>query len=167
MSQPVIEPATQADLEAVTELWVQLARSQRKHGSAVRAESNRETMRETLAAHRHADGLHVARVDGTVVGFASFSLEHGSLSLDTTRGVLSNLYVVPSYRNRGIGEALLESVESSLAAKGVETLLLEVMADNESARRFYREHGYDAFRIGMSRSIDEPSENDTHSKGDR
>ncbi|WP_265111405.1 GNAT family N-acetyltransferase [Halosolutus halophilus] len=164
--EPLIEPATPDDLETITELWVRLARGQREYGSAVRAAPNREAMRETLAAHLHADGLLVARVDGAIVGFASFSIERGSLELDATRGVLSNLYVEPAHRDRGIGTALLAAAEESLAARGAEELLLEVMADNEAARRFYRSQGYDSFRIGMSRSIADRSENDTHSKED-
>ncbi|MFC4543575.1 GNAT family N-acetyltransferase [Halosolutus amylolyticus] len=165
-SEPAIEPATRDDLETIAELWVRLARGQREYGSAVRAGRNRETMRETLGAHLHADGLLVARVEGTIVGFASFSIERGSLDLDTTRGVLSNLYVEPAHRGRGIGTALLTAVEAELADQGAETLLLEVMADNEDAREFYRTQGYDEFRIGMSRSIGDRSENDTHSKED-
>ncbi len=167
MVPPAIEPATQRDIEPITELWVRLARGQREYGSAVRAEQNRETMRETLAAHCHADGLYVARTDGNIVGFASFSIEHGSLTLDRTRGVLSNLYVEPASRGQGIGGALLDAAESALAERGAETLVLEVMADNEDAREFYRSKGYDAFRIGLAQPIDDRSENDTHSKEDR
>ncbi len=167
MTQPVIEPATQADIEPITALWVDLAHGQREYGSAVRAVPNRKTMRETLAAHLHVDGLLVARLDGDIVGFASFSVQQGSLELDATRGLLSNLYVLPAHRDRGIGSKLLTAVEDALADRGVEHLLLEVMAGNEHARRFYRSHGYEPFRIGMCRSIDRQSENDTHTKEDR
>ncbi len=95
----IVEPATPDDLEAITELWVRLARDQCSHGSYVRPDPNRTTMRETLAAYQATDGLLVARVDGEIVGFASFSVEHGEL--EATRGSLSNLYVEPDYRGRG------------------------------------------------------------------
>ncbi|WP_247000213.1 GNAT family N-acetyltransferase [Halosolutus gelatinilyticus] len=164
--QPTIEPATRADLDAIAELWVRLARSQRDHGSYVRAGANRTAMRDTLAAHLHTGGLLVARADDDLVGFATFSIERGSLELDATRGLLSNLYVEPDYRDRGIGAALLEVAEEKLADRGAEVVILEAMADNEAARRFYRDRGYDTYRIGMARSIDDSSENDTHSKED-
>ncbi len=168
-SQPTIERASQDDIEAVTTLWVRLARDQRTYDSSVRAVANRETMRETLAAHQINDGLLVARLGSTVVGFASFAVEHGSLELDATRGHLSNLYVDPAFRNHGIGTALLEAVEDALADQGIDILLLEVMADNEAARRFYARKGYDDFRVTMQRSLEgeDSSENDTHSKEDR
>ncbi|AEH37761.1 GNAT family N-acetyltransferase [Halopiger xanaduensis] len=169
-----IEPATSDDVEAVAELWVRLARGQRAYDSYVRADANRNRMRETLAAHQATDGLLVARAgaDDTLVGFVSFSLEHGTLELDATRGTISNIYVEPTHRGRGIGAALLEAAEDALADRGAEVVILEVMADNEAARRFYREQGFDAFRVTMERSLadrDEQavqSENDTHSKED-
>ncbi|MFC4437393.1 MULTISPECIES: GNAT family N-acetyltransferase [Natrialbaceae] len=164
--RPAIEPATQDDLEAITELWVRLARDQRDHDSFVHADANRETMRETLAAHAHTDGLLVARDDGRVVGFTSFSIERGALSLDATRGVLSNIYVDPAYRERGAGTALLEAAEGALREQGAEVVILEVMADNEAARRFYEQREYETYRVAMKRSLGNPSENDTHSKED-
>lgn len=161
-----VEPATTADIDAITELWVRLARDQRRHDSAIRAEPNRDRMRETLAAHCAAGGLLVARVNGSLAGFASFSVEQGTLELDTDRGMLSNLYVEPPYRDRGVGTALLEAAERTLAEQGADVMVLEVMAANDAARRFYRERGYDPFRVGMRRSLDDRSENDTHSKED-
>lgn len=148
-----IEPAGSDELDTVTDMWVSLARGQRSYDSAVRTEANRERMRETLAAHAAADALLVARLDGTIVGFASFSIEHGALELDVTRGTLSNIYVEPAHRGNGIGTALLEAVESALEARGVEVVLLEVMAANEAARRFYRARGYGPHRLTMGRSI--------------
>ncbi|WP_254768352.1 GNAT family N-acetyltransferase [Salinilacihabitans rarus] len=164
LEEPTIEPATPADVETIADQWVRLARGQRGHGSHVLADGNRETMRATLAAHRLDGGLLVARLDGDVVGFASFTLERGALELDATRGVLSNLYVDPGHRGRGIGSALLGAVEDALVERGADVLALEVLADNEAARRFYRREGYEPYRVAMQRRL--PRENDTHSKED-
>lgn len=160
--EATIEPASLADLDALAELWVRLARDQRDHDSFVRAEPNRETMRETLAAHLHTNGLLVARVEGSIVGFVSYSVERGSLELDTTRGLLSNIYVEPAYRGRGVGTALLEAAETALHERGATVVVLEVMAANEAARRFYERHGYDTYRIAMYRSLQDRPKNDTH-----
>ncbi|MFP8956735.1 GNAT family N-acetyltransferase [Natrialbaceae archaeon A-CW3] len=159
-----IEPALPGDLEAVTELWVRLAANQRQQGSHVRAEPNRETMQALLGAHQVDGGLLVARDRESIVGFASFSVEHGSLELDCTRGLLSNLYVEPSRRGQGIGSQLLDAVESDLVDRGVDVVTLEAMADNESARQFYQQAGYTPFRVGFERRLVESTENDTHSK---
>ena len=166
-SRPTIERASPDDIEAVADMWVRLARDQRRYDSYVYADANRETMRETLAAHQVNDGLLVAREGDSVVGFASFSIERGSLDLDADRGLLSNIYVEPGARGQGLGTALLEAAEDELAAQGAEVVVLEVMARNEAARRFYDRHGYETYRVAMERSLDDDrSENDTHSKED-
>ncbi|PCR90536.1 GNAT family N-acetyltransferase [Natrinema ejinorense] len=164
--QPTIEPATRDDIDTVADLWVRLARDQRQHDSAVRPEANREAMRETLGAYLVNDGLLVARLGDRIVGFASVSIERGTLELETTRGLLSNIYVEPAARDRGIGSALLEAAEESLLEQGADVMLLEVMADNGGARQFYRRNGYDEFRVTMRRSLADRDENDTHSKED-
>lgn len=165
-NEPVIEPATAADLDSIVTHWVQLARGQQEYGSYILPEQNREAMHEILAAHSFDGRLLVARVDGTVAGFASFSVEQGSLSLSSTRGFLSNLYVRPAYRRQGIGTALLNAVEDALVERGADDLILETMADNEPARQFYRRAGYESFRVAMERSLSDQEENDTHSKGE-
>lgn len=162
--QPEIEPATQAELETIADWWVRLAREQREHGSHVLPEPNRETIVDVLGAHRIAGGLLVAKLDDEPVGFASFTMERGSFELDVTRGFLSNLYVTHAYRNRGVGTALLEAVESELASRGAEVLALEAMANNEAARRFYRRNGYEPYRVAMERRLAGEHENDTHTR---
>ncbi|SFS78639.1 GNAT family N-acetyltransferase [Halostagnicola kamekurae] len=166
VDEPVVEPATTADLEAIVDYWVALARDQREYGSYILPDRNRDAMREILAAHSFDGRLLVARVDDTVAGFASFSIEEGALSLSSSRAFLSNLYVRPAYRDRGIGTQLLRAVENAAAARGADDLILETMAGNEAARRFYRRAGYEPFRVAMERSLSDRTENDTHSKGD-
>ena len=163
---PVVEPATPDDLDHLADCWVSLAREQRDHGSHIRSEANRTTIRTILAGHLSTDGLLVARLNGEIVGFASFSVERGSFALDASRGLLSNLWVDPDHRNREIGAALLAAVERRLTDRGVEVCKLETMVGNEAARRFYRRHGYERSRIVMERRLNDGRKNDTHSKDD-
>ena len=165
-TSPTIEPAGDEDLTTITDLWVRLADEQRAYDSHVLPEENRGTIRETLAAYRVNGGLLVARLEDETVGFASFTVEQGTFELDTTRGMLSNLYVRPDYRGEGIGTALLEATEEALEDRGVDVVALEAMAANEAALRFYRRNGYGTHRVALERTIDR-SENDTHSKEER
>jgi len=52
------------------------------------------------------------------------------------------LDVDATHRRRGIGTALLEKLESNLAARGVRSILLETASDNEAAVAFWKRHGY-------------------------
>jgi ribosomal protein S18 acetylase RimI-like enzyme len=156
-----IEPGTVADADAVADLWVSLADEQTQYGSHVLPERNRSSIRDEVARHAVSDRLFVARED-RVAGFVTFSVSDGGYGLDVQKGVVENIYVAPEYRGQGVGSALLDCAERRLAARGVDRVGLEAMADNEDARRFYRRHGYDVHRV----ELEKPVENDTHSKED-
>jgi len=168
-----IEPVDAVAVDAVVELWVDLAAGQRAHGSHILPAPNREAVRESLARHAVAGRLRAARCDDEVVGFVSFALERGAYESDETRGIVHNVYVAPDHRDRGIGGDLLAAAESALADAGASVVALEAMAANDGARRFYRRHGYAPHRVELERRVVDdrtdpasPGENDTHSKED-
>jgi len=161
MEGVIIEAADADESEEVASLWVNLAAGQRGFGSHLLAEANRGQIREAIVRHIVSNTLVVARDDG-IVGFAMFTVESGGYTQDRTRGIVENLYVEPAYRDGGVGTRLLAAAETRLKERGVDTIALEVMADNEDARRFYREHGYEPHRVELEKSV----ESDTHSKGD-
>ncbi|WP_254862862.1 GNAT family N-acetyltransferase [Halovivax gelatinilyticus] len=164
--QPVVEPARADELDRLIECWLQLADEQRVHGSYVQVESNRSVVREVLSGHLITDGLLVAKIDDEIAGFVSFAIERGSFDLTDERGTVSNLWVDPQVRNRGIGRQLLEAAEAELADRGASVCQLEVLAGNESARRFYRRIGYEPRRLTLDRRLDDRDQNDTPSKVD-
>lgn len=52
------------------------------------------------------------------------------------------LDVAEKERRHGVGTALLGTLESNLAARGVRSILLETAIDNEAAVAFWKSHGY-------------------------
>jgi [ribosomal protein S18]-alanine N-acetyltransferase len=52
------------------------------------------------------------------------------------------LDVVEKARRRGIGSALLQTLEANLAARGVRSVLLETATDNQAAVAFWQQRGY-------------------------
>ncbi len=78
--------------------------------------------------------LTLALVDDTPAGFAM------------TRSVADEaelllLGVAPAFRRRGVGTALLRSVEADCSVGGIATLHLEVRANNDAVR-LYTGHGF-------------------------
>jgi ribosomal protein S18 acetylase RimI-like enzyme len=138
----------------VVDLWVDLATGQREYGSHLRADANRTRIRESVVRHIVTDSLLVAVDDGELVGFVMFGVESGSFEQDVTRGVVENLFVAASHRRDTVGKQLLDAADAALADRGVEVVGLEVMADNEDARAFYRANGYEAHRIELEKPID-------------
>ncbi len=171
-----IESAVLADVDALADLWVSLARGQRAYDSHLLADENRTPIRESLAQHVVGDGVVVARAagggdegsgtdgagDGALVGFAMFGLEQGDYEQTVTRGVVHDIFVVSERRGEGIGSALLARAEEGLAGFGADVFSLEAMATNDDARRFYERHGYRTHRVELEKS----AQNDTHSKED-
>ena len=159
----VVEPGSTADVAAVADLWVELAEGQRDFGSHLFAAENRDRIRDAVARSAVAGELLVARTEGDemartsrggIVGFLMFAIESGTYEQDVTRGVVQNIYVVADARSEGIGSDLLAEAERRMAAGGAEIVSLEVMADNDAARRFYHRHGYSPHRVELEKSVE-------------
>ncbi|SMO61641.1 GNAT family N-acetyltransferase [Halorubrum cibi] len=172
--EPRIVAATVDDVDAITDRWVALARGQRRHGSTLLASANRAAVREWVARSVVTGELLVARdgekgggendgnggrsndgadAEDPIVGFVAFSIERDGYERDRTRGVVSNLFVTPERRGEGIGTALLAAAERELADAGADAIALEALADNERARSFYADHGYDLHRVELRKEI--------------
>ena len=150
-----ISAADTGDADRLADLWVDLAADQRRYGSRLEAEANRETIHETMLRHAVTDTVLVARLEGATVGFVTFGMESGRYDQDVTRGSIHNVYVEPSDRGVGIGGALLAAAERELEAVGVEAVALEAMARNDAARSFYARHGYAPHRIELEKPIND------------
>ena len=69
------------------------------------------------------------------------------------RGRISELVVSASSRSTGIGTKLLSSMEEYLYSVGCKDILLGVFAYNETAKNFYKKHGYHPRTIEMTKSL--------------
>ena len=97
---------------------------------------------------RVADGLFfVALEEDTVIGTVM-------AGYDGHRGWIYSLAVLPAYRKRGIGTALLEHAEKKLANLGCVKVNLQVMEGNETVVGFYHANGYSTEnRISMGKRL--------------
>jgi GNAT superfamily N-acetyltransferase len=95
----------------------------------------------------------VANLDGQAVAYLLavyvFSLEHLGLTAE-----IDEFFVLPSARDRGIGEALLGLAEAEFVRRGCTHVSLQLGRGNEQARAFYRTRGY-AERAGYE-LLDKP-----------
>ncbi len=74
---------------------------------------------------------------------------------DGHRGWVHLVAVRPSYRRKGIGEALMREVEKGLARIGCTKLNLQVRSTNQEVVAFYRKIGYQVEdRISMAKRLD-------------
>ncbi|MGM0372234.1 MAG: GNAT family N-acetyltransferase [Halobacteriota archaeon] len=154
-----VSPAESADLDAVLECWVDLVQGQRAYGSHIEGEANREAARDLLGQYIAGEMLAVARraVDDAeeITGFVMFYRDQGLFEESVHRGVIENVYVVPSARGDGVGSALMDYAETELADRGVEVVGLSAMAENRTAREWYRSRGYEEHRVVMERQLED------------
>ncbi len=134
-TQPIFRPATMADAEAVSEVyltsrkelvpWAPLAHSDR---------AVREWLRDHLIP---AGRVTVAVQNGAVVGMMA-------LSDDGTTGWIDQLYLHPHAVGRGMGTALLARAKTELGPP----IRLYTFQASAGARRFYERHGFSAIAFG-------------------
>lgn len=132
MNEPVITRLKSADLEAVTPL---ITAQLREHGIASSPADLLAVMRSVLARPEQGFLLLASCADAPVgVAYAAgiLSLEHGGPS-----GWLEELYVMPEWRDRGLGSLLLEKVLTTAAQLGWRALDLEVDAAHERVMALY------------------------------
>jgi ribosomal protein S18 acetylase RimI-like enzyme len=87
----------------------------------------------------------LAFADGKPVGLAVCFF---GVSTFRARPLLNihDLAIIPEYRGRGVGRALLSEVEKRAVHKGCCKLTLEVQEDNARARALYQSFGFGDFR---------------------
>ncbi|MGC4075367.1 MAG: GNAT family N-acetyltransferase [Nibricoccus sp.] len=103
-------------------------------GICIRADDSREATARYLA--RNPGLSFVAISDGKVVGSALSG--H-----DGRRGYLQHVAVAAAFRKRGIAQALVARCLSALAANGITKTHVAVLADNDSAIRYWTNRGWE------------------------
>ena len=128
-----IAPAAPADLPAVHALIRGLADYERLTDLCTGSEAE---LGEALFGDRPAAEVLLARVDGTVAGFALFFPTFSTFL--ARRGLwLEDLFVVPAMRGRGVGRALLAAVAGVAHARGCGRFEWAVLDWNAPAIGFY------------------------------
>jgi acetyltransferase len=83
--------------------------------------------------------LLIAQIEGKFVG--TVQLDLASRANGSHRGEVAKLMVHTSYRNRGVGQALMNAIEREALLAGRTTLILDTREDDPS-ERLYTKLGY-------------------------
>jgi GNAT superfamily N-acetyltransferase len=86
-------------------------------------------------------------------GLAFDVVEHPFMPEWQRAGYITQLYVSADHRRRGVGQRLVEHIIEWLASRGVARVLLNVVPGESVAERFWREQGFVACRVRMTREI--------------
>jgi ribosomal protein S18 acetylase RimI-like enzyme len=89
---------------------------------------------------RRAFRVLVAEASGRVVGYASFVVGYNT-DIAARELWMHDLFVVPGWRGRGVGRALVIAVAREAVRRGLACLEWGVREENRRAIRFYRRLG--------------------------
>lgn len=82
---------------------------------------------------------YVAKRNGVCIGYCGFWNVAGE-------GDITNIAVLPEYRNMGVASALMEKILKEAQSLGLSMLTLEVRSSNKAAQALYSKYGFE--RIG-------------------
>jgi ribosomal protein S18 acetylase RimI-like enzyme len=141
-----IRPGRKEDAAETARLWMRSAEEHTAHDRVYQTAPGAEkTMRRFLAdvANSGYSFLFVVAAGDRTVGFISGELRQGSPTfLPKTWASVDDVFVEPEYRNRGMGRALLQSVQSWARERGADGISLQVAAANARGRKFYEDLGF-------------------------
>jgi GNAT superfamily N-acetyltransferase len=107
-----------------------------------------------LAACAEIETALVAELDGQVGGFACVRVVPCVLYA-APYAELTELYVEPAFRRRGVGRALIARAEQLARARGADDLIIMTGVGNAAAQALYRAAGYDTYAVALNRKVSE------------
>jgi ribosomal protein S18 acetylase RimI-like enzyme len=104
----------------------------------------RQRQRQNLAGYGCFISTH--RETGQILGVVEVELKilsrQSPYRMGQPQPYLSNLAVHPDYRQQGLGQRLIQTVETWVKQQGHVHIYLHVLAQNQAALRLYRQLGY-------------------------
>ncbi|WP_424189963.1 GNAT family N-acetyltransferase [Actinokineospora sp. G85] len=144
-----IRPATEADLDTLVHLNLEVVRYDAPFGKITPREDTEEALRNQVAFLLDQPGppVWIAEREGHPLGYAHVQLH--PVSSWTTRytsapnpAYLSSLGVTTTHRSTGIGTTLAHHVHTTLDSQGVGVTLLHHALPNPRSTPFWYSHGY-------------------------
>jgi len=149
MDELELRTATAADVEALLPMIRELFRDE----SIAWNEATTRAALQRLLDGTELGTVSIAVYERRACGYAivtwGYDLEYAGRD-----GFLTELYVVPELRKRGVATRLLARVLDVARAAGAGAVHLQVRTDNPDARRIYDRAGFEASpRVTLSKSL--------------
>jgi len=149
-SMPInLRPATAADVPALVPLLVRLKRLNEEFDPLLKVRPDVDARAEEILVQdiHNPSSLVLAAVGvgheaDKIVGVVRAQIRERPFYAPVREGVIQDIYLLPLYRRRGVGEYLLAEATARLQAKGAELVTAEFPTQNEIATRFYGKRGF-------------------------
>jgi ribosomal protein S18 acetylase RimI-like enzyme len=152
-----VRPARPADLDALTALWLALTEhhSRAEPRFALRAGSADEARRLVDAQLRDSGtAVFVHGEGGALDGFCIVRIDRAPPILaERQRAEISDLFVEPTRRRRGIAGTLLAAALEWARSRGIAQVEARVAAGNPEGQAFWRAAGFGDFMDVLHRRL--------------
>ena len=153
----IIRPLNINELSIIVELWKEfITDPEASDGRVVLSEENIikwvSLAQELLS--KDPNSIFIAEVDGKIIGYVMFVKKvETPLKLKYDYALITDLYVKPEYRGKGIGKKLLLTVLEYLKREGVKYVEITVWANNIKAINLYKKLGFKEYSIRMIKQL--------------
>ncbi len=144
-----LRPAKESDVPALVPLLVRLKRLNEEFDPLLKVrEDVEEKAREVLRSDLKDSKALVLAVEGVgaerdkIVGVVRAHLRERPFYTPEVEGVILDIYFLPLYRRRGVGELVLKETSTLLKERGAGIVTAEFPTQNEIAVRFYSKRGF-------------------------
>jgi len=155
-----LRPAREEDVATLVPLLLRLKRLNEEFDPLLKVRDDAEQQaRQILKADIANPKAIVLAAEGVgadkdrVVGFVRALVRERPFYAPEHEGVILDIYLLPLYRRKGVGEHILREASNALRAKGAGVVTAEFPAQNEIASRFYSKRGFRAIFAVQARSL--------------
>ena len=150
-SDSKVRQATEADLEAIGELWWEMAEFHRPAlPIPIKAQEEVKVQQKKYVQERLSDEnalILIGEVEGRVVGYCRASVGFPAPVYEQQLyGSIAELSVSGQYRRRGIGEAMFQTTCAWFKSRGVQHIEVSTMTANPVSNAFWKKMGFATFR---------------------
>jgi ribosomal protein S18 acetylase RimI-like enzyme len=155
-----LRPARATDIPTIVPLLLRLKRLNEEFDPLLKVRDDAEEQARQVLRAQIADPKAVVLAAegigpdiGKVVGYVRAVVRERPFYAPDFEGVILDIYLLPLYRRRGVGEFLLQEVSAVLKGKGAGIVTAEFPAQNEIAARFYTKRGFRPVTAIQARSL--------------
>lgn len=161
MAEVTVRPAKPGDRAALLAALVDMQEYERAlHDTRRPGSETAQPYLDWLEGHAAERGgviLVAVSADGDLAGFSAGWVQQDDLISETSDsnrfGYVSDVYTAPAWRGRGVAGRLLAAIEAHLRGAGVVRMRIGALANNDSAIRAYRKHGFDPYEMILEKRL--------------
>ena len=138
-----IRKAKSEDIEILADLTVRLKKLNEEFDPMLKVVDNAiDVSRDYVKRSIESDLMLVVEVDGKIVAFIKAEIRDRIFYTPQMEGVITEFYVMPEYRRKGMGDKIIEECSNHLKSMGAQIITAKFPSQNKFAANFYEKLGF-------------------------